>query len=106
MKYRVITQPPAGQDIRSSLIWGRDHWGVEQARKWAQGIRKAIASLSTFPERYPLAPQLEQQELGSEVRQMVFQRYRILFTIKGDSVHVLHVRGSFTGEAAEQEEEE
>lgn len=102
MQYRVITQPEAQQEIRISLAWGHEKWGAEQAQKWAQGIRKAIASLSTFPERYPIAPELEQEELGDEVRKMVFQRYRILFTIKKDTVHILHVRGSYTGEVNEE----
>jgi hypothetical protein len=29
---------------------------------------------------------------------MIVGRYRILFTIKGRKVHVLHVRGAYPGE--------
>ena len=36
---------------------------------------------------------------GTEIRQMIFGRYRILFNIEGDVVNVLHVRGAFGGEA-------
>src|SRR5438128_497423 len=97
MTYRVKTELPAQQEIRASLAWGREKWGVAQAQKWVQGLRKAIATLSTFPERYPIVPELEQEELGHEVRQMIFQRYRTLFTIKKNTVHVLHVRGPFKG---------
>jgi plasmid stabilization system protein ParE len=105
IKYQVITQPDAQQEIRESLAWGHKKWGVAQAQKWAQGIRKAIASLSSFPERYPVAPELEQEQLGDQARQMVFQRYRILFTIKENTVHVLHVRGAYYQDVSEEDEE-
>ena len=35
----------------------------------------------------------EDDEFSEEIRQMVVGRYRVLFTIKGRKVHVLHVRG-------------
>lgn len=105
MNYRVIIQPSAHQELRVSIAWGREKWGDEQAQKWAQGIRKAIASLATFPERHPIAPGLEHEELGHEVRQMIFHRYRVLFTVGEKTVHVLHIRGSYTGEVSEEENE-
>ncbi len=103
MKYRVIIQPSAHKELRTSIAWGCEKWGVEQAQKWAQGIRKAIASLATFPERYGLAP--EQEEPSHEVRQMIFQRYRVLFPIGEKAVHVLHVRGSYTGGVNDETED-
>ena len=33
----------------------------------------------------------ENKELSEDIRQMVVGRYRVLFTIKGRNVHVLHV---------------
>ncbi len=33
----------------------------------------------------------EDDEFSGEIRQMVVGRYRVLFTIKGRKVHVLHV---------------
>jgi plasmid stabilization system protein ParE len=105
VKYRVKIEVPAQQDIRTSLAWGRKNWGVAQAQKWAQELRKAIATLATFPERHPIVPELEQEELDDEVRQMIFQRYRVLFTIKRNTVHVLHVRGAFKGDVRTEQEE-
>jgi len=53
-----------------------------------------IVSLGELPHRCPLAP--EDKEFPFEVRQLVFGRkphlYRILFTIEGDAVVVLHIR--------------
>jgi hypothetical protein len=42
------------------------------------------------------SPCPENEEFAPEIRQMVIGRYRILFTIKGRKVHVLHVRGSYS----------
>jgi plasmid stabilization system protein ParE len=57
-------------------------------------MREAVASLSEYPYRCPLAP--ETQEFSVQVRQLLYGRkrhaYRILFTVEGDSVIVLHVR--------------
>ena len=47
------------------------------------------------PKAFPLAP--ENDEFSEEIRQMIVGRYRVLFTIKGREVHVLHVRGAFVG---------
>ena len=44
-----------------------------------------------MPTAFPRAP--ENNEFEEEIRQIV-GRYRVLFTIKGKRVHVLHVRGA------------
>jgi plasmid stabilization system protein ParE len=43
-----------------------------------------------MPARYPLAP--ENEEHANEIRQLVYGRYRILFTIQPGRVVILHVR--------------
>lgn len=93
--YKVETTFAANQEIRESLRWGTEKWGGAQSRQWVQGIRRAIASLSDFPERHPLAP--ESEEFSEPVRQMIYGRYRLLFNIRGNTVYVLHCRGAYTG---------
>jgi hypothetical protein len=55
-----------------------------------------IDTLEMQPLRCPLA--LEAAELGIELRELHFGRrrgvYRILFTVQGRTVHVLHIRHS------------
>jgi hypothetical protein len=50
--------------------------------------------LDTFPERCPLAP--ESEFFNAEIREIFHGRrqhkYRILFTMSQNKVHVLHVR--------------
>lgn len=61
---------------------------------WFEILQQAILSLSHFPERCSLAP--ESRMFPFDVRHLLYGRkphiYRILFTIEGETVHVLHIR--------------
>ncbi|MGH7506602.1 MAG: type II toxin-antitoxin system RelE/ParE family toxin, partial [Longimicrobiales bacterium] len=59
---------------------------LEVAVDWFNGIE----ALKRMPGRCPEAPESEFFE--DEIRQLLHHPYRILFTIRGRSVHVLHVR--------------
>lgn len=102
-KYQIILETTALQEIELSYVWGREQWGADQARRWYQILKETIRSLSTLPERHPIAPEFEREELGDQIRQMVFQRYRILFTVRENKVHVLHVRGAYKSNESEEE---
>jgi plasmid stabilization system protein ParE len=66
----------------------------EAAERWLNAIESEIHSLAHFPERCPLAR--ENGQFPYELRQLVFGRkhgrYRIIFTLRVGTVHVLHVR--------------
>lgn len=94
MKYKVVIELSAENDIDQSYVWGCNEWGTAKARKWYNSLLKAIKSLAEFPERYPIAP--ENDEFSEEIRQLVYGRYRVLFTIRGKNVCVLHCRGAYT----------
>jgi plasmid stabilization system protein ParE len=93
MKFSVIILPGAESDIASAAGWIAEHSPVAAAR-WLEGIRRAISTLSEMPSRCPIA--LDRLGGGVAVRQLLYglrhNRYRILFTVRGDTVHVLHVR--------------
>jgi hypothetical protein len=55
------------------------------------------------PKGFPVAP--EDDEFSEEIRQMVVGRYRVLFTIKGRKVHVLHVWGKHVGSLEQSEDD-
>jgi plasmid stabilization system protein ParE len=95
MKYNVVIELSANRDIDQSYVWGCQEWGTAQARKWYNGLIRAIKSLAEFPERQPIAP--ENDEFDEEIRQLVYGRYRVLFAIQGNKVAVLHCRGAYTG---------
>ena len=92
-RYVVIIEESAQADVRESYDWGQRRWGKHQAQRWVHQLRTAVMEqLGVVPKAFPLAP--EDDEFSEEIRQMVVGRYRILFTIKGRKVHVLHVRGA------------
>lgn len=94
MAFRVEQAFKAKRDLDLILEWLLTQCAGESGLQWFQGLRQAIASLSELPQRCPLAP--ENAEFPFEVRQLLYGRkphvYRILFTIDGDTVVVLHIR--------------
>ena len=93
-RYQVIVEESAQENVRESYEWSRRNWGKAQAQQWARELRSAILKqLRLVPKGFPFAP--ENDEFSEEIRQMLVGRYRVLFTIKGRTVHVLHVRGAY-----------
>ena len=95
-RYVVIFEDSAQANVRESFEWGCRAWGKREARQWARQLRTSVfEQLRVVPKAFPLAP--ENDEFSEEIRQMIVGRYRVLFTIKGREVHVLHVRGAYVG---------
>ena len=103
-RYVVIFAGSAQTDVRGSYDWGCRAWGKRKAQQWARQLRTAVfKQLAVVPNGFPLAP--EDDEFSEEIRQMVVGRYRVLFTIKGMEVHVLHVRGAYAGRIDQLEDD-
>jgi len=93
-RYRVEFTNEAKRDINESYEWGRREWGDAKALEWYRSLRaKTREILTHFPLSQPVAP--ESPEAGTELRQVIFGRYRILFEIEKRTVRVLHVQGAF-----------
>ena len=92
-RYRVIITPHAERDIEEAYLWiaARD---ADAAARWFNRLLEVVATLETFPERCPRAP--ESAQLRMEIRQILHGRrqhkYRVLFNVCGKIVNVLHVR--------------
>src|SRR5215471_13664404 len=90
MAFRVEMSAEAEDDASSILNWLLSQHAGETGIRWFLAMEDAIASLSTLPERCPLAP--ENARFPFEVRQLLYgrkpHRYRILFTIDSDVVIV------------------
>lgn len=92
--YNVRFNLEALRDIENSLQWGYRNWGEEQAMRWVRGLYSVVQKrLTSFPLSCPLAPESAEHE--REVRQLIYDRYRILFFVQGDEVSVLYVQGPF-----------
>ncbi|MDP8243881.1 MAG: type II toxin-antitoxin system RelE/ParE family toxin [Candidatus Hinthialibacter antarcticus] len=93
MKYTVIIEPPAEDDLERAFLWIAKE-SRTRAEQWLHSLVKAAKSLEGFPERCSLAP--ENGAFQKEIRQLMYGKkrgvYRILFTIQHMNVHILHVR--------------
>ena len=89
MKYEILISPRAMRDIDEVAAY-IELDSPANAQRWLHGVREAIASLADLPRRCP--PARESHPDGPEFRQLVFGSYRILFTITGQIVEVVHIR--------------
>ncbi len=64
--------------------------GSAYPERWFSGIREAIHGLATSARECGLA--YEDRFFAETIRQRLFDSCRILFVIREDRVHVLHVR--------------
>jgi plasmid stabilization system protein ParE len=94
MDFRVEISDQAQRDIAAIYDWLRSQQAGDAGERWFIGLSRTIASLTDLPSRCPSAP--ESRDSPVDVRQLLYGSrphvYRILFTIKDDIVHVLHVR--------------
>ncbi|MBV9387244.1 MAG: type II toxin-antitoxin system RelE/ParE family toxin [Chroococcidiopsidaceae cyanobacterium CP_BM_ER_R8_30] len=78
MAFQVDISPSALNDAEAAFLWIRKE-SPSYAEEWFNGLLEAINSLENFPNRCPLAP--ESEELGIEIRQLLYRKNRILFSI-------------------------
>ena len=94
MAFLVEITPRAKRDLDAILTWLAEEQAGETGLRWFSRLREAIASLSEFPRRCPLAP--EHKAVPFEVRHLLFGNwphvYRVLFTIEDEIVTILSVR--------------
>jgi plasmid stabilization system protein ParE len=88
-RFRLIVSPPAEADIAAAYEYIFAESPAYAAR-WRSGLLTASERLRRIPMRCRIAP--ESPFCGAEIRQLTYGRYRILFTIQGDTVLILHVR--------------
>ena len=67
----------------------------QRAREWIDAVFGAVARLEQFPESGRIVP-----EVGKpEIREVLFENYRIIYSIRGRQIHVRtvrHVRQKFS----------
>ena len=92
--YKAEFLPNAKEDLLASFEWGIDVWGKIQAEKWLnQFYATCKKRLKQFPESCPIAP--ESKDLDRELRQLIIDRYRVIFIVKDLTVTILYVRGAY-----------
>ncbi len=94
--YKVEFLPSAKQDLLTSFLWGVNVWGKTKAGRWLNEINSICKKrLKHFPESCPIAP--ESKEFDLTLRQLLIDRYRLIFTIQENTVKILYVRGAYIG---------
>jgi plasmid stabilization system protein ParE len=93
MKYRVEIGPRARGDLDAAYSYAARN-APESADRWQRRFKAALATLQSHPQRCGLAP--ENQRFHHELRQYLFGtrrfRYRAIYYIHGDLVHILRIR--------------
>lgn len=93
MAYLVELSRTAEAEVLEAFVWKGER-SASAANQWYNGMMTALASLEDNPKRCPLAP--DNDAFPEEVHQLLYGKrrdvYRILFSIRGVTVYVLHVR--------------
>jgi len=91
--YRLEITDKAEADIEGVLIWFREQGATAASQKWLTQLWDTLSTLENRPERCAQAE--ESQEVGRDVRQLLFGKhrgiYRILFEIQDRSVIILRL---------------
>jgi plasmid stabilization system protein ParE len=89
--YRVTIEQEAKNNLRTHFQNLRTHNpGSSYPDEWYLGIREAIRSLASSAAECGLA--YEDRFFAERIRHKLYDSYKILLAIRGDRVHVLHIR--------------
>ena len=78
MSFYISTHPQVEEDIRQAMQWIAEYSPQKSALQYFE-ILQAIDSLRNFPARCAFAP--ERKIFGLDIRQLLFDKYQILFVI-------------------------
>jgi len=104
MTHKLHIARKAEQDRDEIFEWYRQNYSESFAARWYVGVSNAIQRLATNPLRCGIA--YENSRFPFELRELLYgrskkSRHRILFTVKEDTVYVLHIRHSARDEIGE-----
>jgi len=102
LRYEVRATEAALEDVDLIRRWIAEHGAPLTAERWVERLLVALTKLEERPTRCRLAPEDGHIE-EAEVRQLLFGRFRILFTVRGKRVLVLHVRHGSRRYATQEE---
>lgn len=91
MKYRVVFRTTARDEALDAAAYITEHGSVKSSRRWLRDLETAIESLTVMPLRCGVA---REHVLfpGVDLRQLVCHSHRLIFLVRDDTVHVLHIR--------------
>ncbi len=93
MLYQIVLEQSALDDIEQAARWIARQAKTDPMGKtssWVGALQDAIGTLDHLPFRCSLVP--ESKTLIEEYRQLLFQKHRIIYTVRSNEVRILHVR--------------
>lgn len=89
--YRVIIEQEASDNLRTHYQNLRTQRpGSAYPNEWYYGIQAAIRDLAKSADG--CGPAYEDRFFAERIRQRLYDSYKILFAIRAERVHVLHIR--------------
>lgn len=89
MAYRVELSRRAERDIEEAFAYIHSRAPLNAIR-WRKGLEKRLHALETNPEAFGFAP--ENKTARADVRQLLYGRYRILYTVCEKTVFLITFR--------------
>lgn len=91
MTHRIVFTEAAREQAKAAARYIAEQGSPQVATEWLDGLIEAIESLATLPHRCGLA---RENDLfpDAELRQLIFKSHRVIYTVIGDEVTILHVR--------------
>jgi plasmid stabilization system protein ParE len=92
--YRIEITAQAQADAEAAYAWMVEHISPAFAAAWYQELFEQIETLAQHPKRCPLAA--ESDRFAEDIRELLYgkrrqHKYRILFTLRDDTVVILYV---------------
>ena len=89
--FRVKIEQEAKDNLRTHYVNLQERYSASgYPVEWYRGIRAAIRDLATSAERCGTA--YEDRYFTEHIRHRPYDSYKVLYTIRGDTAHVLHIR--------------
>jgi plasmid stabilization system protein ParE len=91
MRYEVVVTASAQRELEQAYSWLLAQT-PQHAPLWYNGALDALFSLEQNPTRCPIVPE---SDAAGEMRQLLYGSkahvYRILFSVRGEKVVILHI---------------
>jgi plasmid stabilization system protein ParE len=87
MKYQIVVEPEALEDLYKIKTYITDQDSVSKANKFISELKDKIKSLSQMPQRCRKSYYTDK----SDTYDLIYKRYTIVFQILEDRVHILTI---------------
>jgi len=85
MAFKIFVMPSAISDLENYTNFVAED-SLDRSRTWLQGAWEQIFSLAEMPERFSVIE--ESEELGQELRDLIYHAHRIVYRIDRESERV------------------